>query len=379
MKTRRYQVKKEVETILKHGHPWIFKSHLSSASSVFKSGDCLALMNAANEVLAYGIFERDALIAIRIIKFGKTPPDAEWFKTKLKKCLLKRENIKNFTEGYRAIHGENDGFPGVVFDVYHKTGVLQTYVPSVDSLGRYLAKVLQKELQLETVIWKAPSRRKKPGVTRILYGSHPKVQWMREGKLKVAVDIGEGQKSGTFLDLRGLRKFLALQNLKGKRVLNLFSYTGTLGLAAEVAGASEIWNVDISKGALKFSETHHSLNKKKYRYVAADIFSWVESLPPFEKFDVIIVDPPSMASDAKQVPVALKAYAKIYRRVLPHLKPKGMMIVCCCTSRISRAKFTEVAKKSISSTLPKMKSLPSEDDHPVGFPEGDYLKMFVFS
>ena len=109
MKTRRYQVKKEVETILKHGHPWIFKSHLSSASSVFKSGDCLALMNAANEVLAYGIFERDALIAIRIIKFGKTPPDAEWFKTKLKKCLLKRENIKNFTEGYRAIHGENDG------------------------------------------------------------------------------------------------------------------------------------------------------------------------------------------------------------------------------------------------------------------------------
>ena len=130
---------------------------------------------------------------------------------------------------------------------------------------------------------------------------------------------------------------------------------------------------------MKFSETHHSLDKKKYRYVAADIFSWVESLPPFEKFDVIIVDPPSMASDAKQVPVALKAYAKIYRRVLPHLKPKGMMIVCCCTSRISRAKFTEVAKKSISSTLPKMKSLPSEDDHPVGFPEGDYLKMFVFS
>lgn len=378
MKARRYQIKKEVETILKQGHPWIFKSHLSSAADVFKTGDCLALVNAANEIVAYGLFEKDSLIAIRVIKYGKTAPDAEWFKSKLKKCLLKRENIKNFTEGYRALHGENDGFPGVVFDVYGKTGVLQTYVPSVDPLGRYVANVLRKELGLETVVWKAPSRRKKEGVTRVLYGKQPKLQFIREGKLKVAVDVGEGQKSGTFLDLRGLRKFLSLQNLKGKRVLNLFSYTGTLGLAAEVAGASEIWNVDISKGALKFSEDHHSLDKKKYHYVAADVFKWIESLPPFEKFDVIIVDPPSMASEAKQVPAALKAYARIYKRVLPHLKPKGMMIVCCCTSRVSRKQFTEVAKKSLNATLPKMKSLPPEDDHPVGFPQGDYLKMLVF-
>ncbi|MFM8313747.1 MAG: class I SAM-dependent methyltransferase, partial [Deltaproteobacteria bacterium] len=187
-----------------------------------------------------------------------------------------------------------------------------------------------------------------------------------------------GQKSGTFLDLRGLRKFLSLQNLKGKRVLNLFSYTGTLGLAAEIAGAQEIWNVDISKGALKFSEEHHSLDSKKFRYIAADVFKWVESLPPHEKFDVIIVDPPSMASEAKQVPAALKAYARIYKRVLPHLKPKGMLIVCCCTSRVSRKQFTEIAQKSISFSLKKMKSLLPEEDHPVGFPQGDYLKMLIF-
>ena len=323
MKFRRYQVKKEVEGIIKKGHPWIFKSHLSSAAQIFKTGDCLALVNGANEVMGYGLFEKDSLIAIRVIKTGKNLPNAQWFKNQLKKTLLKRENIKNFTEGYRALHGENDGFPGVVFDVYGKTGVLQTYVPSVDSLGRYVANVLRKELHLETVVWKAPSRRKKEGVSRLLYGKTPKMQWIREGKLKIAVDVGEGQKSGTFLDLRGLRKYLSLQNMKGKRVLNLFSYTGTLGLAAEVAGASEIWNVDISKGALKFSEQYHSLDKKKFRYVAADVFSWVESLPPHEKFDVIIVDPPSMASEAKQVPAALKAYSRIYKRVLPHLKPKG--------------------------------------------------------
>ncbi len=379
MKTRRYQVKKEVETILKQGHPWIFKSHLSSATNVFKTGDLLSLVNAANEIVAYGFFEKDSLIAIRVIKFGKTPPDIKWFKAKLTQCLSKRENIKNFTEGYRAIHGENDGFPGVVFDVYNKTGVLQTYVPSVDPLGRYLASVLRKELHLETVLWKSPSRRKKEGVTRILYGKETKLQKIREGKLKISVDVGEGQKSGTFLDLRGLRKFISLQNLKGKRVLNLFSYTGTLGLAAEVAGASEIWNVDISKGALKSSEDYHSLDKKKYRYIAADVFKWIESLPPFEKYDVIIVDPPSMASEVKQVPVALKAYSRIYKRVLPHLKPNGMMIVCCCTSRIGRKQFTEVAKKSLSYSLSKIKSLAPEDDHPVGFPQGDYLKILVFN
>jgi 23S rRNA (cytosine1962-C5)-methyltransferase len=379
MKTRRYQVKKEVETIIKQGHPWIFKSHLSSAATIFETGDCLQLVSGGNEILGYGLFEKDSLIAIRMIKLGKTPPDASWFKSKLQKCVMKRKNIKNYTEGYRLIHGENDGFPGVVFDVYQKIGVLQTYVTSVDFLGRYLATVLRQELALETVLWKAPARRKKGGVTRVLYGKEPKLQKIREGKMKVAVDVGEGQKSGTFLDLRGLRKFLAQQNLKGKKVLNLFCYTGTLGLAAEVAGATQIWNVDISKGALKFSEEHHSLDKKKYRYIAADVFSWVESLSPHEKFDVIIVDPPSMASEAKQVPVALKAYSRVYKRVLPHLKPGGMLIVCCCTSRISRKQFVEVAKKSVGQGLGKMKSIAPEEDHPVGFPQGDYLKMLVFT
>lgn len=379
MKSRRYQIKKEVETILKQGHPWIFKSHLSSAAQIFKTGDLLALVNASNEVVGYGFFEEDSLIAIRVIKFGKTPPDAEWFKSKLVKCLSKRDNLRGYTEGFRAIHGENDGIPGIVFDVYKKTGVLQTYAPSVDPLGRYIASVLRKELHLETVLWKTPSRRKKVGKDRILYGKEIGLQRIREGKLKVGVDVGEGQKSGTFLDLRGLRKFLSLQNLKGKRVLNLFSYTGTLGLAAEIAGATEIWNVDIAKGALKFSEEHHSLDKKKFRYLTADVFKWVESLPPFEKFDVIIVDPPSMASEAKQVPAALKAYARVYKRLIPHLKPGGMMIVCCCTSRITRQKFVEVAKKAVAPVLPKMKSLPPEDDHPVGFPQGDYLKILIFS
>ncbi|NBY19156.1 class I SAM-dependent rRNA methyltransferase [bacterium] len=297
MKIRRYQIKKEVENILKQGHPWIFKSHLSSAADIFKTGDLLSLVNAANEIVAYGYFERDSLIAIRVIKFGKTAPDAIWFKNKLLKSLSKRENIKQYTEGFRALHGENDGFPGIVFDVYKKMGVLQTYVPSVDPLGRYIASVLRHELNLDTVLWKEPSRRKKAGKTRILYGKEPKLIIVREGKLKVAVDVSEGQKSGTFLDLRGLRKFLSLQNLKGKKVLNLFSYTGTLGLAAEVAGASEIWNVDIAQGALKFSETHHSLDKKKYRYISADVFKWVDSLPPHERYDVLIVDPPSMASE----------------------------------------------------------------------------------
>jgi len=379
MKIRRYQIKKEVENILKQGHPWIFKSHLSSAADIFKTGDLLSLVNAANEIVAYGYFERDSLIAIRVIKFGKTAPDAIWFKNKLLKSLSKRENIKQYTEGFRALHGENDGFPGIVFDVYKKMGVLQTYVPSVDPLGRYIASVLRHELNLDTVLWKEPSRRKKAGKTRILYGKEPKLIIVREGKLKVAVDVSEGQKSGTFLDLRGLRKFLSLQNLKGKKVLNLFSYTGTLGLAAEVAGASEIWNVDIAQGALKFSETHHSLDKKKYRYISADVFKWVDSLPPHERYDVLIVDPPSMASETKQVPVALKAYNRIYKRLLPHLKPGGMMIVCCCTSRISRKQFTDNAKKALISSLPKMKSIQPEDDHPVGFPEGDYLKMLIFS
>lgn len=378
---KRYQLKKEAAHVVQTGHPWIFRTHVSSAADTFENGQWLRLVDAENVVLGYGVFEKEGLIAIRVLKLGKTPPDSDWFGKKLETALGKRERLRTFTNSFRALHGENDGLPGVVLDVYDTTGVLQTYSKAVDPIGRYLAGRLQKTLGLENLVWKLPVKRKgAEGETsfRVLRGHVPGAIRMREGKLNLTVEVGQGQKSGTFLDLRGLRKWVASQKLDGKRVLNLFSYTGTLGLAAEVAGASEIWNVDISKGALEFAKKHHAIKKERHRFIAADIFDWLKQLPTKEKFDLIIVDPPMMASQVVQVPNALRAYRQIYSACLDHLTTRATLAACCCTSRIPRKRFELEVAKSLGGRLRLQRTIFPEDDHPVGFAEGDYLKILIY-
>jgi len=378
---QRYQLKKEAAHAVLTGHPWVFRSHLSTAAGVFRSGQWLKLVDHANEILGYGIYETEGLIGIRVLKRGKNPPDRAWIKTQLEKALAKRTNLKTYTDAFRALHGENDGFPGIVVDVYRDTGVLQTYSDAVDTFGRYIGEVLVEMLGLKSLIWKFPVKRqgkKKEVNFRRLRGPIPGSLTFREGKLRLTVNIGEGQKSGAFLDLRGLRKWIAAQSWNGLKVLNLFCYTGTLGLAAEVAGAAEIWNVDVSPGALEFAKKAHALKRDRHRWIAADIFDWLPSLPKGEKFDVIIVDPPSMTSQVAQVPRALNAYREIYRGLIPHLSTKGMILACCCTSRIPRKRFRMEMDKHLGQRLKYSRTIEPEDDHPVGFPEGDYLKLLVY-
>lgn len=377
----RYQLKKEASAIVAQGHPWIFRSHLSSAAEVFSTGTWLRLVDSANATLGYGIYDGEGLIGIRVLKQGTNPPDLAWFSKKLDAALLRREKLRNYTDAFRALHGENDSFPGIVVDVYGRTAVLQTYSPSVDLLGRYLAACLVKRLHLRNLIWKPPVKRKDKVAhsLRVLRGTVPDEISVREGKAKITVEVGKGQKSGAFLDLRGLRKWLALQRLQGSRVLNLFSYTGTLGAAAEMGGAKEIWNVDLSDGALEFAKQHHALDPKRHRWIKADVFEWLKKLSPREKFDLVIVDPPMMASRVDQVGTALGAYKKIYQSVLEHLTPRAQVIACCCTSRIPRKRFRQEVDRYLGGSLRFKKMLGTEDDHPVGFPEGDYLKILIYA
>ena len=378
---RRYQLKKEAAQIVLTGHPWIFRSHLSTAADVFADGQWISLVDAANAPLGYGIYEKEGLIGIRVLKQGTRPPGMEWLGKTLDKALAKRANLRQYADAFRALHGENDGLPGVVVDVYGKTAVLQTYSRAVDALGRCAAGMLVRQLGLENLVWKLPAKRKAGGEAkpfRRLRGSVPRLISFREGQMRLTADVSGGQKSGTFLDLRGLRKWISLQKLKGARVLNLFSYTGTLGLAAELAGATEIWNVDVSQGAVDFAKAHHTLDARKHKFIAADIFKWLPDLSPKEKFDFIIVDPPQMASQVVQVRNALSAYHQIYTSVVPRLTKGGWLVACCCTSRISPSKFRQEVDRSLGGRLRLQKSLGPEDDHPVAFPEGDYLKLLIY-
>jgi len=171
---------------------------------------------------------------------------------------------------------------------------------------------------------------------------------------------------------------VAIQKLVGKRVLNLYSYTGSLGHCAELAGAKEIWQVDVAKPALDFAKKHHVKDPQKHRFIAEDIFTWLPGLADSQVFDLVIVDPPNMAAATTQVPVALKTYKKLYTSARRHVKPGGTIVAACCTSRILRYEFEKTVGSALGQEFKQLKSIAPEDDHPVSFKEGDYLKILIF-
>jgi 23S rRNA (cytosine1962-C5)-methyltransferase len=238
-------------------------------------------------------------------------------------------------------------------------------------------------LGLESATWKLPVKRRKEGKPdaehtrgRVMFGSIPNAVSIHEGELQFTVSPGLGQKTGGFLDLRALRKWVSLQPLAGKRVLNLFSYTGMLSRAAESAGASMIWSCDTSQGALDFAKAHHATDRKKHQWHAVDIFQWLPQLET-SPFDLVICDPPMVVARKEQIPVALKSYRKLFSAA-KHVAPKGRLVACCCSSRIERQIFRQTVSQVLGPGFEFEKSLGPEDDHPIGFAEGDYLKILIF-
>ncbi len=434
MKYRRYQLTKEAVAVVYRDQPWIFRDHLSSAAKVFHDGDRLKLVDGQNKIIAHGIYDAEGAIAIRIVRRGDAPPDAAWLRATLKTALAKREPLAKRTTGVRLVHGESDGLPGVVVDRFDDVLVAQSYTRGADSLTRFAAIALANELELPNVVLRPAHRRKgEETPARVLRGSAPDIARFTEDGITYAVDLAGGQKSGTYLDLRGLRRAIATRftsatpapdpgaptivaaaakaakrakasaapseavgttrtaraaprptrppvdiSLAEARVLNLFAYSGMLGRAAEHAGAASITHVDASDRALAFAKEHHAKDAAKHEYVTADIFQWLPTLPASEMFDLVIVDPPSMTSNKAQVPAVLAGYRKLYRAAAPHTKPGGLLVAACCTSRVERAEFHATVASTLGTGFEHVLDVPPELDHPVAFPQADYLKIEIW-
>ena len=380
---QRLQLNKHALAAIERGHPWIFRDQLSSAAGALADGQWLALYDGANHVVGYGIFEAAGAIGVRVLSRGPARPDAAHFATAIDAALARRAAVREETSAFRAIHGESDGLPAVVIDVFADTLVVQTYSAGTEALGRFAAIHVARAVGAKHIVAK-PARRR-VGASgdapppRILFGGAPPEEVpFREGALTFVARPTLGQKSGTFLDLRGLRRKVAAMPLEGKRVLNLFAYTGTLGRAAEAAGAREIVHVDRSVSALELGEKSHTADPDKHVWIAADVFEWLPELDPADQFDLLIVDPPSMTSRIAQVPDVLSTFGRLFKQAARHVAPGGLLAACDCTSRVARATFRSTVGGVLGKAFALEDELPAEPDHPVGFAEADYLKILLF-
>ncbi|MEZ4358978.1 MAG: class I SAM-dependent methyltransferase [Kofleriaceae bacterium] len=384
LRPRRYQLRKEAVGVVLRGAPWIFRDHLSSAAQVFSDGQWLELVDGQNRVIGYGSYEARGAIAIRVLRRGAEAPDAAWLAAQVRAALARRAPLRADTDALRAIHGESDGIPAVVVDVFGGTAVAQSYAAGSDALARLAGRWVADELGVPRLLWRAARRRQ--GAAEVLEpprwlrggGRGDAVETFREGALTFACDPTDGQKSGAYLDLRGLRRAVAGLPLAGARVLNLFAYTGMLGRCAERAGAAEIVQVDASAAALAVAARHHVDDERKHTRVVADVFAWLPAQPA-AAFELVIVDPPAMASRRAQVPRALAAYRRLYRAAATQVAPGGTLVAACCTSRITRAEFEAAVAGALGTAFERTRELPPELDHPVTFAEADYLKVSLWT
>ena len=386
-------VSKTLQKKIRQGHPWVF--HYQIENSVQASpGDLGVIYDSQNRFLAIGLLDPDSDLRLRILQVKQPVSiNAEFFRTRLQKALsLRRALEEQGTTGYRLVNGENDGFPGLILDRYGDVLVMKLYTLSWIPFLSELVEILQEEFSATTCVlrWSrniSSSRLKSEHYQEgdLLFGDRPMnaVRFL-ENKLVFEADVYSGHKTGFFLDQRDNRCHIR-EMVKDRSVLNVFSYTGGFSVYAFAGGATSVCEIDVSSQALEMSRRNIQLNfpdrkltRSNFRQVHGDVF---EELPRLidrgEQFDQVILDPPSFAGSKKQIPSALKSYCALVEMGAKLTRLGGSLFVASCSRQVTTDQFYSEVIRGVKRAKVRIRQLRKTGhalDHPVGFPEGRYLK-----
>jgi 23S rRNA (cytosine1962-C5)-methyltransferase len=388
------RVTPEAERALRRGHPWLFAQAIRGRSHDGNPGDLAVVFDRRRRFLAVGLYDPGSPIRVRVLQRGKPATiDRDWLRARLAAAAQLRAPLPTAgTTGYRLVHGENDGLPGLVVDRYDRTLVLKLYtpawVPHLRDVLPALADVLPAErlvLRLGRAMEAQPRRLYGLSDGAILSGPDldgPAV--FRENGLRFEVDPVHGQKTGFYLDQRDNRARVE-RLAAGKTVLNAFAYTGGFSVYAARGGARAIVSLDVSRPALAVAARNLALNRDQpsvvmaeHELLAGDAFQALARLGQSgRRFDLVILDPPAFARKQEQVARALAAYAQLTRLGLGVLRPGGTLVQASCSSPVGAEPFFATVNQAATQAGRPLREIERTGhplDHPVGFREGAYLK-----
>jgi len=392
----RIRVKPSVEGHVRWGHPWIYAESIREVNREGACGETAVIYDRKDEFLAAGLYDPHSPIRVRLLVRGKPENiNTAFFKRRLQEATAKRKHFaREQTAGYRIVHGENDGLPGFVIDRYADTIVVKFYT-AIWFIHWDVIRPLLEELF--------------PGMRCVIRFSrniqllaHEKMKWsdgqilmgkplagpvdFQENGIHFEADVLRGQKTGFFLDQRENRQKVR-ELSKGRRVLNLFSFTGGFSLYAAAGGARETTDIDISKHALDSARRNFELNSanaavraSKNHFIKADALEWIaEDLK--QSFDLVIIDPPSMAKRELEKTGAIRAYTRLARQGALRLYPGGILLAASCSAHVTEEEFFAAAREGVSSTGRAFEVIHQSAhplDHPATYPEARYLKAIYF-
>lgn len=385
------QLKAGKEQSLLRYHPWVFSGAIGTLAPGIREGEMVRVLSRDGKTLGWGHYQVGS-IAVRMLSFGEAPPGEHFWREKIAAALEVRQRTgiagSPGNNVCRLIHGEGDGLPGLIVDLYNGVAVFQAHSAGMflvrEEIARALAGVLGSALTAvydkseKTVPFKADLRPH----DGYLLGEADVPHEVTEHGLRFQVDWESGQKTGFFIDQRENRRLVGAYS-EGRRVLNMFSYTGGFSVYALQGGAQLVHSVDASRSAVELSRINALLNfpeEERHEAFVADAFEYMHGRTG--DYDLVVLDPPAFAKHQEALPQALKAYKRLNARAMEMIRPGGILFTFSCSQAVARDRFREAVFSAAAISRRQVRilhQLTQPADHPVSIyhPEGEYLKGLV--
>ena len=330
-------------------------------------------------------------IAVRILEFGDSGISEDFFSRRLQSAFALRQTldlIRPDNDCFRLVHGEGDFLPGLVVDIYGDTAVVQAHSPGMHFERHRIAAALT-ELPgacIRNVYYKSettlPYKARLDPENEYLAGSYDG-NIATENGLQFNIDWMRGQKTGFFVDQRDNRSLLQHYS-RGRRVLNMFCYTGGFSVYAMRGGAELVHSVDSSAKAVTLTEANVDLNfpgDNRHKAFATDAFKYLDAME-HNTYDLIILDPPAFAKHRSALRNALRGYQRLNAAAFERIAPGGILFTFSCSQAVTKEQFRLAVFSAAAQTGRRVRilhQLTQPADHPVNIyhPEGEYLKGLI--
>ncbi|KUK03660.1 MAG: SAM-dependent methyltransferase [Thermotoga sp. 50_1627] len=365
-------------------HPWIFRTEIDRIEGEFDNGDVVNVHLSNGKFYGIGYINTKSKITIRLLSLQPMSIE-QIIDQRVAEALKRREALAAGHGAYRLVNSEADGLPGLVVDKYGDYLVMQLNTLGMEKLKSLIVEKLKKYASPLGIYEKSDAAaRAKEGLEEScgwLLGSGPEVLYFEQDGLLFAADL-RGQKTGAFLDqLHNSR--LCSMFAKDRVCLDAFSYTGNFALHLLKAGAQSVVLIDYSQRSLSIAEQLLTLNGfSNYHLVQANAFDWLKENSRFERFELVVLDPPSFAKTSTSKDSALRGHKEINLRAMRILKKPGILATASCTQVISEQEFESIlsdAAKDSKVLLSVLYKGGQGFDHPflLGVPETRYLKFII--
>ena len=387
----RLRVTAAAENIIRSGHPWLFASSVRDQNREGALGELAVIYDRANRFLGIGLFDPNSPLRVRMLHVGRplTLDDA-WWQMRLEEAMARRRALfDSQTDGWRWICGESDGWPGLALDRYRSILALKLYtaawLPRLEQLTSLFRSVLQPDGIVLRLSRNIQEKAKEFGVRdgQVIFGKELDMPVIfQENGIRFEADVVRGQKTGFFLDQRENRRRVELLS-QGRDVLNAFSFSGGFSLYAARGGAKSVTDLDISAHAIESAQRNFALNQAipqiaqcRHETLQGDVFAWLQRNTT-QRFDLIILDPPSLAKREAERTGAIRAYGSLAAGGIKLLRDGGVLVAASCSAHVSAPEFFGAVRQAVqrsARSFTEIKTTGHPPDHPATFGEAAYLK-----